>query len=505
MTIKTQDRVISYIQPDGRGNPLEPMSIDRHGLGDQTDNTIPGRGVLFGRDEFGRPVPKVEYDEPPGGLNTATITFDPEADLDFLDNMRLENGKFGIWKFFIPSGRLGNYANWTNKGSLEFLAGCKITAGTKGGREKDYAGTPVANTYDVAWRNTLTILPPKLSDASPSAAAAPDDCAGIAFISDIDPEQEIPGYPGPDKIGFVANTGATAAINDVLYTIDGGGSWVALATPPYASAEDLGDIAVRFITHDTYRLVVLRETADAATPPSTQYADIVVGGEGGAVSWTEGAMGSTNSVAGEAMFWGGPFGRLYAAADTGKVFVSTDQAETYSLIGDLGVIAAQFAVDFDDNIWVVGATNTIAQEQSSDRGTFNTLVGPSGGAAFTSVALARDNWLYAGNGIALYRSNNLAANTGGWTSLKAFPTNHAVVGIQCVDGESQILRVIVDDSTGNEGDVWYSLDGGNSFVEVTDLTNLTYKKFYASEVNPNLLFITGVNDGTNGVVHKLSG
>lgn len=505
MTIKTQDRVISYIQPDGRGTPLEPMSVDRHGLGDQTDNTIPGRGVLFGRDEFGRPTPKVEFDEAPGGLNTATITFDPEASLDFLDTMRLENGKFGIWKFFIPSGRLGNYANWTNEGDLDFLAGCKITAGTKGGREKDYSGTPLSNTFDVSWRNTLTILPPKLSDSSPSAALAPDDCAGITFISDLDPQQEIPGYPGPDKIGFVANAGATGtSINQVLYTVDGAGSWAALATDPYIAAEDLGDIAARFVSHDTYRVVVLRTTANAAAPPSTKYVDIVVGAEGGAITWTEGTMGATDNVDGEAMFWGGPYGRLYAAADTGKIYVSTNAAETYSLIGDLAVVVAQFAVDDDDNIWVVGATNTIAREKSSNRGTFDTLVGPSGGAAFTSVAVARDNWLYAGNGVTFARSNNLAASTGGWSTLKTFPANHAVVGIQCVDGESQILRIVVGDTTGNDGDAWYSLDGGNSFVEVTDLSNNSYTKTYVSEINPNLVFISGVNDGTNGVVHKLS-
>ncbi len=361
MTIKTQDRVISYIQPAGRGNALEPMSIDRHGLGDQTDNTIPGRGVLFGRDEFGRPVPKVEYDEPPSGLNTSTITFDPEAELDFLDNMRLENNKFGVWKFFIPSGRLGNYANWTNNGSLDFLAGCKITTGTKGGREKDYAGTPLANTYDLSWRNTLTILSPKLSDSSPAAAEAPDDCVGIYFISDLDPQQDIPGYPGPDKIGFVANAGATGtSINGVLVTSDGGGTWAELGapTPPFPAAVDLGDVAARFVSYDTYRLVVQKVTAEAAVVTHTAYVDITVGDEGGTIAWTLITTGATVNVAGEAMFWGGPYSRLYAAADTGKLFVSTDAAESYTQIGDLAVIAAQFAVDDDDNIWVVAATNT---------------------------------------------------------------------------------------------------------------------------------------------------
>ncbi len=504
MTIKTQDRIISYIQTDGRGNALEPLSIDRHGLGDQTDNTIPGRGVLFGRDEFGRPISKVEFDEAPGGLNTSTITFDPEASLDFLDSMRLENGKFGIWKFFIPSGRLGNYANWTNSGDLDFLAGCKITSGTKGGREKDYSGTPLSNTFDISWRNTLTIFPPKLSDSSPTAADAPDDCNGIYFISDLDPQQDIPGYPGPDKIGYVTNSGS-AATNQVLYTSDGGGTWAAMATDPFGTAEDLGEVVVRFVSHDTYRVIVLKETATAAEHPRTAFVDVIIGSEGGAITWTAADMTSTVNVAADALFWGGPYSRLYGAADAGKIFVSTNQGESYTQIGDMAVVVSQFAADDDDNIWVVGATNTIAREKSTNRGTFDTLVGPTAGGGFESIALARDNWLYTGNGTAIYRSDNLAANTGGWTSLKDFGTNHAVVGIQCVDGESQILRAFVGDTTGTDGDVWYSLDGGNSWVEVTDLSNNTYNKIYVSEIDPNLVFVSGDNDGTNGVVHKLSG
>lgn len=503
MTIKTQDRIISYIQPNGRGTPLEAMSIDRHGLGDQTDNTIPGRGILFGRDEFGRPVSKVEYDEPPGGLNTATVTFDPEASIDFLDRMRLENGKFGIWKFFIPVGRLGNYANWTNNGDLEFLAGCKITSGVKGGREKDYAGTPVANTYDLSWRNTLTILPPKLTDSSPTSAVEANDINGICFISDLDPNQEIPGYPGPDKIGFIASTATGTATANVSYTVTGGSTWANLGTDPFGAAEALGEVYARFISADTYRVVVLKTTATAAQAPRTAYTDIILGGEGGSISWTTADMGSTVNVAAETMFWGGPFGRLYAAADTGKIFVSTDQGESYTQIADTGVALAKFAVDYDDNIWVVGASNTIARELSNNRGTFDTLVGPSGGGAFTAVAVARDGYLYAGNGTSIYRSNNLAKNTGGWTSLKDFGTNHAVQAIQCVDGESQIIRVLVGDTTGTDGDVWYSLDGGNSFVEVTDLSNNDYFDWYPSEIDPNLVFIAGAANGGAGLVHKL--
>ncbi len=504
MPIKTQERVIPYIQSLGRGTSLEPMSVKRHGLGDQTLGTIPGRGVLFGRDEFGRPESKVEFDEPPSGLNTATITFDPEASLDFLDTMKIENGLFGVWNFYIPAGRLGNYLNWANNGSLDFLAGCKISGGSQGGREKDFSGQPLVNTYDISWRKTLQLLPPKITDLSPTAAVTVEDINAVTFISDLDPNQDIPGYPGSDKIGFAFPDAATGVAPEVFYTINGGSVWAALASDPFAADEHIKAGSVRFITHNTYRVVALRDTVDAAAPPSISSTDILLGAEGGAITWTEVNVGTTNNDPGEAMNWQ-IYGRMYLAAG-GDIFLSTDQGLTVdatALFAGSNAIN-DIQVDFEGNVWAVAATNTILKESTLSRGTFDGLVGPSGGGAFTSIAIARDGYVYAGNGQSIFVSTNEAASTGGWSSLKDFGSNHIVTRIQCVDGESQILRALVGDGTGFEGDVWYSLDGGNSWVEVTNLTNLNYNDWYISEVDPNLLFIAGEDDATNGVVHKLA-
>lgn len=505
MGIKTQDRVIPYIQPSGRGTALEPMSIKRHGLGDQTLGTIPGRGILFGRDDFGRPDPKVEFDEPPSGLDTATVTFDPEADLDFLDVMRRENGSFGVWNFYIPAGRLSNYQNWLNYGSLDFLAGCKISGGGKGGREKDFSGQPLSNTYDLSWRKTLELLPPKLTDASPSASETDQDINCIAMISDLDPNNEIPGYPGSDMILIAATDGQATAAADVLYSVSGGGSWGAFTAQPFAAtgSENIKAIQVRMQTHNAYRMVVLRETADTANPCEIAYADVILGGEAGTITWTNVNLGSTNNEAGEALAW--PFyGRLYAAA-AGDIYVSTNQGVSFGTPAYSGSNAINdIQKDWDDNVWAVGAGNTILRESASNRGVFEGLVGPSGVTALYSVAVARDRWLFAGGDTSIYRSNNLAGNTGGWTELYDFGSNHSVKRIQCIDGESQLLRILVNDGTSNEGDVWYSLDGGNSVTEITDLANSGYNDWALSEVDPNLLYIAAEDDATNGVVHKLS-
>ena len=498
MTIKTQDRVITYIQTSGRGTALEPLSINRHGLGDMTDNTIPGRGTLFGRDEFGRPEVKVEFDEPPTGLNEATITFDPEATIDYLDDQVLQNAKFGLWRFFIPTGRLGNYTNWTTNGDLEFLAGAKITSGVKGGREKDYSGQPMVNTYDLAWRNTLTVLPPAIVSQTTTET---EDINDVAFLSDLDPQLDIPGYPGPDKVGFAATNAGAAVTANVLFTVDGGSTWAALATDPFLADEHIIAVDVRFVSATAYRVVVLRSTVDAANPPEIAFTDITLGGEAGAISWTTTDLGSTNNDPGEALGWL-LSGRLYAGGG-GDIFVSTDSGETFTQILTGAQAISDFAIDFDDNVWATTATNGILKEAASNRGTFDSLVGPTGGATMNGIAIARDSFIYAGNDTSIFLNDNTAATTGGWTEKKDFGANHLVRQVQTVDGESQILRVLVDDTTAEEGDIWYSLDGGNTWVEVTNLANSGYLGWYISEIDPNLLFIVGGEDTTTGIIHKL--
>ena len=86
---------------------------------------------------------------------------------------------------------------------------------------------------------------------------------------------------------------------------------------------------------------------------------------------------------------------------------------------------------------------------------------------------------------------------------KDFGANHAVTAIQCVKGSSEILRAVVTDGTANDGDIWQSTDGGETWVEKTDATNNGYDAAVWSDQNPDLMFVTGPID-TNPIIHKLS-
>lgn len=92
-----------------------------------------------------------------------------------------------------------------------------------------------------------------------------------------------------------------------------------------------------------------------------------------------------------------------------------------------------------------------------------------------------------------------------WSSLKDFGANKTVKvinlagGAKSGGGDSQLIRVVVDDTAGGVGEEWESVDGGATWLETTTLTNTGYNQAYFSSVDDNTAWIVG--DG--GVVQKL--
>lgn len=498
--IITQDREVLYVQPDGKGTALSPLSIENHGMEDTADNTIPGESALFGRDSFGNAQVKINFKQTPGGTVETSIPYDKRNEEDFLLKMRRRQERFNVLKFFIKSGRLDNYRNWTIEGRLDVLVSARVTGFTGGaGPGKDFTGDPAVNTANLAGKALISLFPPVISSMTTTET---EDINDITGLSQTDPENEIPGYNGPDKHLFAASDAASLATANVLYSTNGGASWAAYGADPLAADEHIKAIAVNMVSPTQYKLVALRETADAAAPCEIAYTTITLGDESTSPTWTAVNLGSTNNESGEALNWDIP-SRLYAAA-AGDIYVSTDDGESVTIVYTGANVFNMIRPDPDDNVWAVGASNMILKEKESSRGTFDSKVGPSGGGDFHSIAVADDGIIYAGNGTSIYRNNNDAASAGAWTALKDFGTNHKAVAIQCIRDNSQLLRAVVTDTTGNDGDVWYSLDGGNSWTEVADVTNSGYNKAHFSEIDDNLVFIAGEDNGSTGVLHKVS-
>jgi hypothetical protein len=110
-TFVTQDKVILYAQPDGPSTTAKPLSIDKNGMADKTQPN-PGREVQWGRDEFGRFLPKITFSTPPGGLNTSTVEEDDLGVWTFLNKVTEQQGCFPLQERWYKCGRLDGPA-WT--------------------------------------------------------------------------------------------------------------------------------------------------------------------------------------------------------------------------------------------------------------------------------------------------------------------------------------------------------------------------------------------------------
>jgi hypothetical protein len=306
-------------------------------------------------------------------------------------------------------------------------------------------------------------------------------------------------------IGYISTESASGT-GDVLYTSDKGATWAATTADPFGAAET-GDFLVwNWISKTQFRLGIARTTADAGAAAEIAYADVDVATPG-TTTWTLVDLTGANNEVVEFMLWpqmSGFVDRWYAARGTGDIDLSQDQGATWSEIYAGGTNAINhMAVDPRGNVYAVGAANTILKE-TAQSGTFAALVGPSGGGAFTSIAIAKDGTIWAGNGTSLFRNSNDGYSAGGWTSVKDFGANHSVIGIDLIGGDSQLVRVVVTDGTGTDGDVWRSEDGGGFFREVTDLSNAGYNGYYFSRDNINLDWIVGDASGGTGLIHKLA-
>lgn len=491
----TQDKVVLYVQPDGKNTTAKPLSIDKHGM---ADKTMPGAGreVVWGTDEFGRFVPKLTFLSPPGGLNTSTVEEDDLGTFTFLKKMFDRTGCFPLQERWYKCGRKDGPA-WTR---VKQYGQMTITQRTdSAGPSREATGASMFESFEVSWPYTVEIFQHALAALTIGEDQNIND---IAFLSDlvVGCNDCFPGY-APDEIGYLvpnANAGSPGDFANVWYTINGGGTWAITSANPFATAQNIVEIEMAFISETQFRIIV----ANGENTDQIKYADVTLGDEG-TTTWS--AALAVGAAAVEAMAWLF-YDRLYIAV-AGDIYISDDQGVSVGTAIYTGTNALNaFAKSpVDGSVWAVGAANTILREIGQSD-TFEAMVGPTGGGVFYSIFIANDGRMYAGNGQSIYLCDNGALNAGGWTQLKDFGSNKTVVYINCAGGtkssggDSQLLRCVVDDTAGGVGQVWESVDGGATWTEVAELTNTGYNCAYFSSVDDNLAFI----GGDSGTLHKLS-
>lgn len=489
-----QNKQALYVQPDGAGTAMKLISLDKHGMADKV-MPGPGRTPIFGVDAFGRFITKFVQDDPPGGLQTSTIEEDGTGVITFLSKQFEKFSCFPVQERWYNCGRRDG-PSWDQ---LWHYGNMTITQKTHGaGPSREASGAVVFDSYEVSWEYTVELVNHALTALTISED---QNILDIAILSDIvvGCNDCFPGY-SPDEIIYVAPAafaGSPGDFANVWYSVNGGSTFAITSTNPFDALEDIEEIEIAFKSDTQFRVIVANDSNEV------KYSDFTLGAEGTS-SWSTALTVGTDIEEMAWLFWD----RLYIAAD-GDIYISTDQGDTVEAALYTGANAINdIKRNYEGNeVWAVGANNTILRERNQS-GTFEAMVGPTGGGTFTAVFIANDGRIYAGNGTSLYVSTNSAANAGGWTLLRDFGGTSVIREINCAGGaksqggDSQLIRMVVEYIVLaiDEGRVYESEDGGNSFRQVTALTNTGYNCAVFSETDDNFAII----GGDAGVIHKLS-
>lgn len=474
---------------------------DKTGMGDITLNRIPTVSPIFGRQADGTFGILIDISAAPGDFDS--------FELMFLEDDASENRLLQMLRDLRPIyfQRLTYACPPTNNRSLwKTLEHFKVVpdSGSLGASpNRDGSDSSIESRVAVKVLESTRLYRTSLSGLT-TTEAEPIACVdGLKFPNDC-----LSGYPGADKILVFGADAGSGVVANALYSVNGGSTISAFTTDPSPFTEidrHIVDVVTSIISETQFRVVYFAGTV-AAVKAQWAYQDFNIADSSlTAASWNQITIAATAATdAMETAIWYPDLGRGYVAA-AGDIYVSTDNWET-----DPGAASysganafAQFGRDEDNNVWAVGAANTILRELANNRGTFSARTGPTGGGAFTSIAFADDGTIFAGNGTSVFKNTDKANSTGAWTSLKDFGASHSVIALQCKNGTSQCLRAIVDDTTPGVGSVYESEDGGNTWRLVTETANDGYNEAYFS-TDPNKAILVGDDVGSLGVIELLN-
>jgi len=495
---------------DGKGTGLSPLSVDKHSMTGKSDATIPGRGQDYGYDVYGRIRVKNTFQEPPGGLQTATIEFDKQVDIDFLEKRRKDQQRFGVWEMSSPCGRRDNPYSWLEGGRLDFHGQMSVN-GFNGGDApaRDGTATTVVASADVTWEYDIALRPLAIASVTPQIATNTQNINTIFGIKEPIVPGCAPGYLGPDEHLFIGSAADTGVPAEIHFSRNGGGSWTVFTNKPFGNDEHIADGAVLMLAGSNPRVIWGNGVGTAGL--EIAYGDVQFGNEA-ATTWTTVAINATASdiVGRVAWLW---YDGLYVSggATADDLYISTDQGETWTQLvtgsGDaITAIAKGFGQDCED-VYIAGETNLIMVDRGRS-GTFELLNGPSGGGDFSALAIDNEGNLYAANGTDLYVSTDKGATAGGWTLLKDFTSIAAtakVVDIFMPEGDSNHIYVVTDDTAPGTGYLYHSNDAGNSWRVVSAApANAGFNRGYKSDEDDNLYYMVGDASGGYGQIHRAS-
>lgn len=295
-----------------------------------------------------------------------------------------------------------------------------------------------------------------------------------------------------------ALAGSPADKADVLYTTDGGDTWTAASTQPFAGAENIAAVTCFLIGRNTTRVVVARGTTDAGNPMEIAYSD------NNGTTWTTVNTGTTNALFAQgphSLFAYDPY-NMWVVVDSGYVYYSDDAGITWST-QDAGVAtssdlnAIHFATDRVG--YAVGAADAIIKTEDGGQ-SWTAATGNTGTGAdiLTVHVIDADNvWIGTDDGELWYTEDGGVT----WTQ-RAFSGDGvgAVNAVRFAPGTA-LFGVMLHDNASPVGTAYITIDGGYTWEAVTTFTNTGLNQVFVCD--HNLAYFAGEIQGGTGVIGKL--
>jgi len=284
---------------------------------------------------------------------------------------------------------------------------------------------------------------------------------------------------------MVLDTDYTGIYGDVvLWTANTGATWAATITQPFTALGRNGTDVETILTGGGHRVIV-SGGAVPGLPPEISYSD------DGGLLWANvnpETVGAANRGVNR-LAWDRS-NRLWAAADDGRIYLTTDIGNTWT-VAEAGTETAQDLNDIEfytDLIgYAVGDSNVVLQ--TLDSATFDSLTGPVPGVNILSVAVNRFGHVFIGtNDARIFRSVDNGIN---WTEMIDFGAG-SVDKIEFDPFNKYVGYALWNNSTPN-GVVRRTEDGGVTWIggEI-GLTTPANAGLYGIHVcDANGLFVVG--------------
>lgn len=295
-----------------------------------------------------------------------------------------------------------------------------------------------------------------------------------------------------------AMSGSPSDKADVLYTRDGGATWTATATQPFAAAEDIASGKCFQVGRNSTRILVARGTTDAGNPAEVAYSD-----DWGA-TWTLKNVGSVNAQFAQgphSLFVLDPY-NIWLVAGAGYIYYSDDGGITWDL-QDSGVASGAanlHAIHFaSDRIgYAVGATDTIVKTEDGGLSWTATSDNTGVSAILKTVHVVDGDvvWVGTAAGQAWYTED------GGITWVEKTFSGSGSGSVQSIRfvQDTDLFGFMVHQTSGPVGTVFATIDGGYSWDPITTFTNSGLNGL--AVVDLNTAFFAGEIQGGTGVIGK---